>query len=159
MEHTKTQSIPPMRYLRQYAQELHEQGLSEWTIFYRLTAEFTGTPYRWGGATTEASDCSGTVCAALNALYGRERRVTTDELFRRFFTMPYTESESIHALFFLNKARRAVHVSAYMGNGIYLNESSREPHTCGTPRTYAELCRMYSDFLAVRRTYRAGAWE
>ena len=46
------------------------------------SAVILGTPYVWGGGTTEGSDCSGTVCAALNAMTGRERRVTADALYR-----------------------------------------------------------------------------
>mgnify|MGYP002868369271 CR=1 FL=1 len=107
----------------------------------------------------EGSDCFGTVCAALNAMTGRERRVTADALYRTVFTEPFTRAESMHAVFFLDEARRAVHVSGYMGDGLYMNESSLEPKKCGTPRTYNELRRMYPDFLMVRRTYGGGTWE
>lgn len=109
--------------------------------------------------TTEASDCSGTVCAALNALMGRDRRVTADTLYRTVFTLPFTEEESIHAVFFLDENRRAVHVAGYMGKGLYMNESSIESNKCGHSRSYKELRAMYSDFLMVRRCYRSGAWE
>ena len=104
---TSVNQIPPMRYLREYARSLKTEGYSDAEIFGKLLREFTGTPYVWGGATTEASDCSGTVCAALNALYERERRVTADDLYRRFFTRPFLElprgmqqcyEQRIHAL-------------------------------------------------------------
>ena len=61
---------------------MRKDGLCDEEIFSNLLGEFNGTPYVWGGGTTEGSDCSGTVCAALNAMTGRERRVTADALYR-----------------------------------------------------------------------------
>ena len=157
-----------MRYLRAYAQKLRSEGKSNAEIFMKLLLEFTGTPYVWGGATTEGSDCSGTVCTALNALFERERRVTADELYRRFFTHPFLElphnlaqsyEQRIHALFFLDETGRAVHVAGYIGKGFYMNESSLEPLKCGTRRTYTELRQRYPQLLLVRRHYTEGPWE
>lgn len=43
----KTNDVPPTRYLRHYADSLRSQKVGEREIFYRLLAEFNGTPYQW----------------------------------------------------------------------------------------------------------------
>ncbi len=145
------------RNLANYARLLEEQGCGKEESFQLLLAEFTGTPYAWGEETTEASDCSGTVCAALNALLGTKIRVTADDLFRLYFTLAAESEDGIQAVFFLNREGRAVHIAGYIGNGLFLNESSIE-ELGGTPRTLDELETMYCQFMCVRRQLKEDEW-
>ncbi|MBQ7753876.1 MAG: C40 family peptidase [Treponema sp.] len=143
--------------LENYSDFLEAQGCGKEEMFHNLLAEFNGTPYVWGDESTESSDCSGTVCASLNALYKKNVRVTADSLYRNYFTSPAEDYDGIQAAFFLNKEGKAVHVAGYMGRGLFMNESSLEANG-GTPRTMGELKRMYSSFLFTRRKLKEEQW-
>lgn len=144
-------------YLCTYANELRKEGLSDGEVFGTLLEEFNGTPYVWGAGSTEGSDCSGTVCASLNAVYGTKIRVTADSLFRNYFTKKAEDYGGIQAAFFLDESGKAVHAAGYMGEGLFMNESRIEKNG-GTPRTLAELKAMYSPFLLVRRKLEEKRW-
>ena len=144
-------------YLCAYADELRKEGLSNEELFPSLLAEFNGTPYGWGAGGTEGSDCSGTLCASLNAVFGTKIRVTAGSLFRNYFTKKAEDYDGIQAAFFLDETGKAVHVAGYMGEGLFLNESRLEKNG-GTPRTLSELKAMYSPFLLVRRKLEEKRW-
>ena len=56
------------------------------------------------------------------------------------------------AVFFLNKAGKAVHVAGYCGNGFFINMSSLEPNEICHRRTLSELCQMYNHLdMKIRR--------
>ena len=142
-----------------YAKSLEKQHFTSKEVFQYLLLEFCGTPYVWGAATTEQSDCSGTVCACLNALFRTEKRITADTLYRTYFTKEPLRYEGIQALFFLDGEGRAVHVCGYAGKGDYLNESSKEENKCGTLRTEAELIAKYYWLTPVRRMLNREEWR
>ena len=123
-----------------YAELMRNDGCGKTEIFHNLLAEFNGTPYVWGGEDTEGSDCSGSVCASLNALFGKDIRITADDLFKNRFTQEPDGYKGIQAAFFLDKNGKAVHVCGYMGQGLFMNQSSVEENG-GTPRTLGELTR------------------
>lgn len=143
--------------LANYARLLEDEGCSNEQAFHYLLEEFKGTPYVWGEETTEGSDCSGTVCAALNALFDTNIRVTADALYRIYFTLVVEDDKGIQAAFFLNKDGKAVHIAGYMGHGLFMNESSIEENG-GTSRTINELKRMYSQFACVTRKLQEEKW-
>lgn len=128
-------------------------------IYGSLLACFDGTPYAWGGSTPLGCDCSGSVCTALNVLYGRNIDATADTLYRRYFTRCGGEPGGIGAMFFLDAAGRAVHVAGQIGDGLYLNMSRYEPTGRGTVRTQKELTDMYGMFRAEYRSLKQGAWR
>lgn len=105
--------------LCEYASLLREQGLSEEKIFGKLLEEFNGTPYVLGGVTVDGCDCSGTVCAALNALYSKDLRTTAHGLYTQVFTEPFVDENRIHAVFCMAVDKhgdvRAVHVAGLYG--------------------------------------------
>jgi len=138
--------------LASFASMMKESGIRRPEDLYRhLLQEFDGTPYVWGGDTTEGSDCSGSVCASLSAAYKKHIRITADALYRRCFTKIPCSERGIQALFFLDRTGRAVHVAGYMGNGVYMNVSSHECNQCGTARHSDELKVMYPHLIPVRR--------
>ena len=145
------------RNLANYAEFLREQGCSKEESFHNLLAEFQGTPYVWGEETTESSDCSGTVCASLNALYNKNIRVTADCLYRNYFTKECSDNDGIQAAFFLNNEGKAVHIAGYMGEGLFMNQSSIEKHG-GTARTLKELQNLYKNFLLTKRKLKEDSW-
>lgn len=57
----------------------------------------------------------------------------------------------------LAEGGKAVHVSGYMGEGLFLNESRIEKNG-GRPRTLCELKAMYPSFLMVRRKLEEKQW-
>lgn len=130
---------------------LRESGAGETDIFEFCLSCFENTPYLPGKDCPEESDCSGTVCRALSCTYGTYMRVTADELYRHYFTKVPDSEDCIRAVFFINKDGRAVHVAGYAGAGLFMNESSCEPHRCGTFRTAVELRKMYGSYRMEER--------
>ena len=108
-----------------YAKTLERQRFTSKEVFQYLLLEFCGTPYVWGKATTEQSDCSGTICACLNALYRTQRRVNADTLYRTCFTRTPVRYEGIQALFFLDNTGRAVHVQTALAHADLIYQRKR----------------------------------
>lgn len=154
MKDTRTEA---QKCLDNYADLMRNDGCVKTEIFHNLLAEFNGTPYLWGGEDTEGSDCSGSICASLNAVFKKNIRVTADELYKSYFTKEPDGYNGIQAAFFLDGAGKAVHVTGYMGQGLFMNQSRVEPNG-GTPRTLNELKKMYPKFLFTRRSLKEGKW-
>lgn len=122
--------------------------------FMKTLKLFENVPYVWGGESLSGSDCSGTICFALNNTFNTDIRITADELLKNYFTRTYSNNKEndICALFFLNN-KKAIHVSGYIGNGLYLNESSLEPNYCGVIRREDELYKIYNHLVIVKRFF------
>jgi murein DD-endopeptidase len=113
------------------------EKMSELNKFiYFLLLQF-GSPYGWGKENPEASDCSGAVCMALYAATGYLIRTTTDDLYKRVFTVQNPRPDTIRVIFYITRknqkhgdrmvaAGTATHIAGILENGIILN--SQEPY-------------------------------
>lgn len=145
-----------MKEVMAYAKVLRKRGGSEKRIFEMVLMEFEGSPYQWGGQSLSGSDCSGSVCTAMNLALGCGIRVTADELYRRFFTEDadaFYDDALLGAAFFLDADGKAVHVAGWCGE-CYLNMSSLEEGKCGHFRSECELKRMYGHLVMKKRGMR-----
>ena len=145
-----------MKELMVYAKVLRKRGGSEKKVFEMVLMEFEGSPYQWGGQSLSGSDCSGSVCTAMNLALGCGIRVTADELYRRFFTEDadaFYDDALLGAAFFLDADGKAVHVAGWCGE-CYLNMSSLEEGKCGHFRSECELKRMYGHLVMKKRGMR-----
>lgn len=138
------------------ARDMREGGKSPAEIYAALLGSFLGTPYVWGGSGLLGTDCSGCVSACLSHALGRTLRTTADGLYRQHFTKDAGSMDqlegSIAAAFFLDKSGKAVHVTGYMGNGLFVNASSIEQGRRTSPRHLDELLSMYRSFVPRLRT-------
>jgi cell wall-associated NlpC family hydrolase len=128
-------------------------------IYRDLLACFNGTPYVWGGSSPSGCDCSGSVCTALNILYGTDKDETADTLYKLYFTEMKDNDDALCAVFFIDKNGKAVHVAGRLGDDFYMNVSRTEPEQKGTIRSYDELKAMYPLFRMVQRSLQTGAWK
>lgn len=146
-------------FMEKLRTQLYAEGAGEREQYETLLIIFAGTPYVWGGSTPSGSDCSGSVCCVLNTIYGTKIRVTADTLFRRYFIRRGGYGCGITALFFLDKDGKAVHVAGSIGDGAFMNVSSREPALCGMARTREEMEILYRDFRMEERSLDTGVWQ
>ena len=142
---------------------LRQAGKSPEDIYRDVLSLFKGVPYVWGGSSFEyGSDCSGTVCTALNAAFNRDEnplRVTAHELFIRYFTEISEDSERIGALFFTDKSGKAVHVSGRISSFCYMNMSMAEPSHTGQVRSFNELKKLYPHLTIHYRSLKKDGWK
>jgi len=128
-------------------------------IYRDLLACFNGTPYIPGGSSPSGCDCSGSVCTALNVLYGTDTDVTADTLYKLYFTERSDSDDALCAVFFIDRNGKAVHVAGRLGDDFYMNVSRAEPGEKGAIRSYDELTAMYPLFRMVQRSLQTGAWK
>ncbi len=125
--------------------------------FINALYTYEGCEYKLGKADRFESDCSGSVCGALSYAFERNIRVTADELYKKYFTKPYSiYTGGIHAAFFLNKSGKAVHVAGGLHGKLFMNVSSIEKEKRGHVRNLVELTAMYPDFKLVLRSLNKG---
>ena len=124
-----------------------------------LLLEMADVPYVWGGSSTLGSDCSGSLCYALNGVFGTDLRYTADTLYKRFFTRREIYNDSLKAVFFIDREQdKAVHVAGCIGGSFYMNVSSIERGKKGTIRNLKALRDLYPDYSMDLRALDEDAW-
>ncbi|MBL7754243.1 MAG: C40 family peptidase [Chitinophagaceae bacterium] len=83
-----------------------------------------GTPYRYGGFTTEGIDCSGLVCQIYLTLYQQKLPRTSEQL--RTVSTPISTAQLTYGdlVFFGSSPQKVSHVGIYLGSGQFVHASS-----------------------------------
>ncbi|WP_425339126.1 C40 family peptidase [Onishia taeanensis] len=107
---------------QQLATDDRSAGLSiERLLVLDQARDALGTPYRWGGASTNGLDCSGLVLVSYRAA-GLQVPRTADDQYR---ALPPIEAARPGDLLFFGRGSRASHVGIYAGNGQMIHAPGR----------------------------------
>lgn len=107
------------------ASETIKEGIAKNRSLYGFIKEWYGTPYRLGGTSKKAIDCSAFTRELLGQVYGSDLQRTA--------AMQYDMSKKIRSkselkegdlVFFSIKSKRITHVGVYLGEGKFVHASS-----------------------------------
>lgn len=116
--------------------------------------KFIGTPYVWGGESTEEGgmDCSGFVYNALRGA-GYDIGRTTANGYRSYGKVVSKEEMQPGDLIFFGKDKKATHIGIYIGNGQMIHSSGGSKNTKDNPGKGVEIRNIdyRSDYLESRR--------
>lgn len=90
------------------------------TVMRRALA-LLGTPYRWGGTSTNGFDCSGLVGYVFKTALGIELPRISREMATSGEQVERTALSAGDLVFFSRRGNRVDHVGIYMGNGQFLH--------------------------------------
>jgi len=90
------------------------------TLLKRALA-LLGTPYRWGGSSTEGFDCSGLVGYVFRSALGIELPRVSRQMAHSGEQVERAALSAGDLVFFSRRGRRVDHVGIYLGNGRFVH--------------------------------------
>jgi len=90
------------------------------TLLKRALA-LLGTPYRWGGSTTDGFDCSGLVGYVFSSALGIELPRVSRQMARSGEKVDRDALSAGDLVFFSRRGKRVDHVGIYLGNGRFVH--------------------------------------
>ena len=90
------------------------------TLLKRALA-LLGTPYRWGGSSTEGFDCSGLVGYVFRSALGIELPRVSRQMARSGEKVDRSALSAGDLVFFSRRGKRVDHVGIYLGNGRFVH--------------------------------------
>lgn len=109
-------------------------------------AKHLGTPYVWGGTTTNGFDCSGFVRYVYQKTLGKSLPRTSGEQYNKAKKISKSQLEKGDLVFFSASGGRITHVAMYAGNGKLL-------HAAGNKVQYQNLAGYWSNLVVGYGTY------
>lgn len=116
--------VPTTRDKKEAADKIKE-GLRKNTNLYSFIQDWYGTPYRLGGTTKKAIDCSAFTRQLFSDVYGKTLDRTAAMQFmmtKRIYDQDDLKEGDL--VFFSIHTKRISHVGVYLGNGMFVHASS-----------------------------------
>lgn len=121
---TTKEPIPTVKD-KQEASDKIKEGLKKKSNLYAFIQDWYGTPYRLGGTTKKAIDCSAFTRQLLADVYGKQLDRTAAMQYmmtKRIFSKDDLKEGDL--VFFSINTKRISHVGVYLGNGMFVHASS-----------------------------------
>lgn len=116
--------IPTLKDKRNVAETIRE-GLSKNKSLYSFIQDWYGTPYRLGGTSRSAIDCSAFTRQLFSDVYGSNLHRTAAEQYAASKRVnSWDELKEGDLIFFSIKSKRITHVGVYLGQGKFVHASS-----------------------------------
>ena len=116
--------VPTLKDKRNVAETIRE-GLSKNKSLYSFIQDWYGTPYRLGGTSRSAIDCSAFTRQLFSDVYGSNLNRTAAEQYASSKRVSsWDELKEGDLIFFSIKSKRITHVGVYLGQGKFVHASS-----------------------------------
>ncbi len=90
----------------------------------KTSAEWMGTPYRYGGQTKKGVDCSGFVCSVYKEAHDIKLERSSSAMAKQVQRVKKSELACGDLVFFTIKDKRVSHVGIYMGGNKFIHAST-----------------------------------